>query len=479
MFTRRMITRLGLGLAIGATWLVVLLRIQPWPFSDYEVFLAVARRLSASDTLYEGVWDNKDPFVYYSIALMQEIGHPALWALEALWFIVASVAIFVIGRHYGLSHIWSLLIGAVLVPIAMIPFHYFPGTTHLPGVSLSLAAIALFIVHRPGISGLLLGVLIFFKLSMLPIAVVGVLVIALWRRSPRSMIPTGATGLAAVAIGVILLAIRGEFSPYLASLVHNVTYSQTNTESGQIGLSAVIAERLAVLTEVHVFISVAVIALVLVVVVIRAGVNEPWLLTTFTFLVAVASIAIIGKFPHHAQVLGISGALTLVTLALAFGHLRDTRPFLMLVLLAAITLGLTGGPSFKGYRDALRNPQGTWLAMTTVDAATQDILSSGPARSFAVVQGAGMPRSEGLEAWTLACRHLAQRPWESEELLRESLACFPSAEILLVPQDFVIAQQPEEYRQFTRAVDDLLQREYACTTAVVHEVCVRRDAGDS
>jgi len=90
--------RIGLAFALMTTWFVVLLRIQPWPFSDYAVFLAVGQRLRAGDVLYSGIWDNKDPFVYYSIAALQGIGQPALWALEASWFVIASVSIYSIAR---------------------------------------------------------------------------------------------------------------------------------------------------------------------------------------------------------------------------------------------------------------------------------------------------------------------------------------------------------------------------------------------
>lgn len=84
MFHRSALNRIALAALVAVTWVVVLFRIQPWPFSDYAVFLAVARRLNAGEVLYEGIWDNKDPLVYYSIALLQGLGQPALWALEAL-----------------------------------------------------------------------------------------------------------------------------------------------------------------------------------------------------------------------------------------------------------------------------------------------------------------------------------------------------------------------------------------------------------
>jgi len=475
MLTRQTLTRLGLAVSIAVTWLVVILRIQPWPFSDYLVFLAVARRLHAGDVLYEGVWDNKDPFVYYSIALVQDLGQPALWALEAAWFVIAAFSAYLIARHFALSRHWSLFIGAVLVPIVLIPFHYFPGTTHLPGVSLSLLALATFLGKRYALSGIALGLLFFFKLTMLPIPLIAIAVIALRHRRPRTLMPVGLGSVITVGIGAVVIAVRGEFVPYLGSLLHNFIYSQTNTQSGATGIAASVTERLAVFSDTHVLITIVVIVAVLAVTYTRVRTNDAWVLTATTFALGLLSIAAIGKFPHHAQVLGVAAALALVTVAIAFRHARQQRPFVTATALILIAIGLTGGPYVKGYVDALRNPQGTWNAMTTIDPATQDLLDSGPPRSFAVVQGAGMPRSPGLEDWDLVCRHLAQRPWESAELLQESLDCFPTADVLLIPRDFAVSPKPPAYRRFLQGVQTLLNEEYVCTPGIANTVCTRRD----
>ena len=478
MLSRHLLTRIVLTLGVAFTWFVVLMRIQPWPFSDYGVFLAVARRLEAGDVLYQGVWDNKDPFVYYSLALVQGFGQPALWALEALWFLLASGAIYAIGRHFGLSRNWSILIGGILVPIALIPFHYFPGTTHLPGVALTLVAIAACVRSRSIATGIALGVLFFFKLSMLPIALAAIAVL-IWRRHTlRTITPISISAFVTIIAGGAIVAVRGEFGPYLDSLLHNFTYSQTNTESGETSVIAVLSERLSVFSDVHVLITAATIAVALAITFSQARRSELWLVTATSFFIALASIAVIGKFPHHAQVLGVSAALALLLLPLTFTRLRESRPFISAVLLLIVALALTGGPYIKGYRDALRNPQGTWTAMTTVDPATSDLLSSGPPGSFAIVAGAGMPRSPGLEDWRLACRHLAQRPWESDELLQESLDCFPTAEVLLVPLDFSTVDAPKAFSRFTQSVAQLLEDHYSCVPGIQHFVCTRLDASE-
>ena len=200
---------------------------------------------------------------------------------------------------------------------------------------------------------------------------------------------------------------------------------------------------------------------------------ELWDVTAASFLTALLLILAIGKFPHHPQVLGVSAALAVLVLALATERAREAQPFIASAVAVLIALALAGIPDPKGYRDALVSYQGTWNSMTTIDPSTQDLLDSGGPRSFAIVQGGGLPRSSGLEDWELACRHIAQRPWESDELLSESLECFPTAEVLMIPRGFTPASEPPAYRRFTESVAVLLEREYVCTDASSSTLCVR------
>ncbi len=472
--TRNHLAWASLGIAGLAAWLVVILRVQPWPFSDYAAFLAVARRLNAGDVLYQEIWDNKDPFVYYSLALLQDIGQPALWALEVAWFLIAAIAVYAIARRYGLEPTWAFLAGGILTPLVLIPFHYFPGTTHLPGVALSLAAIAAFTRQRGFLAGVAIGFLWFFKLSMLPIPLVAIAVIAFHQRRP-DIVTRALAGLGAVlAAGLVILLLRAEFIPYVDSLIANFTYAQTNTQTGGSNASAIVSERLAVLTDPHVLIT-AITILVIVLVTARSWrTNQLWQLTTATFATGALLIIAIGKFPHHAQVLGVSAALAIVLVLTSLGSRRHARPIASTALAALVTLALTGLPDLTGYRDSLVNWRGTWQSMTERDPYSADLFAGAEPSTYAIVQGGGLPRSPGLEEWDLVCRHIAQRPWESAELLQESLDCFPNAEVLLLPRDFAPANEPEDFAAFTRSVADLIASDYICVEGRVSTVCSRR-----
>ncbi len=474
---QRLVHRLGLLAALAATWILVIVRVQPWPFSDYMVFLAVARRLSAGDRLYEEIWDNKDPFVYYSLAALQDLGQPALWAFEVMWLVIAGACVFGIARHFMLSRNWAVFVGGVLTPITLISYHYFPGTTHLPGVSLTLLTLLFVLQSRYTWGGVTLGLLFFFKLSMLPLALIAIGVVVVSRRSLHSLIRMSLATLMVLAVSIVVLALRDELIPYLGSLSHNFTYSQTNAGSGETGIAAAMGERLSVLSDAHVLIALVTLVSVLGYSWLRDVPRQLWLLSASTFAGGLILTVAIGKFPHHAQVFGVSATLALVAFVLALGDFR-AKAILAAALGLLISLGLAGGPSTQGYRNAVLNPQGTWQAMTTTDAATRDLLSSGPPRSFAVLQGAGIPRSAGLEDWDLACRHIAQRPWESDRLLNESLECFPRAEVLLVPLEQGIPESPVAFNKFLTSVRELVAQNYRCFEGEENLVCERRAPQD-
>ena len=52
-------------------------------------FVSVAERLLAGDTLYRGVYDNKEPLFYYFVAAQRAIGSWAELAAEAILIVVA------------------------------------------------------------------------------------------------------------------------------------------------------------------------------------------------------------------------------------------------------------------------------------------------------------------------------------------------------------------------------------------------------
>ena len=58
--------RVAVALALAAAVSIAALRVTPQVWGDPGVWLSVAARLLDGDRLYADVFDNKDPFFFYS-----------------------------------------------------------------------------------------------------------------------------------------------------------------------------------------------------------------------------------------------------------------------------------------------------------------------------------------------------------------------------------------------------------------------------
>jgi len=91
-----------------------------------------------------------------------------------------------------------------------------------------------------------------------------------------------------------------------------------------------------------------------------------------------------------------------------------------------------------------------------------------------VGRGNLLPRSPGLGNWELACRHMAQRPFNPTSMFEETLECLPSAERIVVTRDYDRDTAFPAYVEFYDSVESLLQQDYECEEIKGFRVCERR-----
>ena len=242
---------------IACTWAVVVLLTIPRAISrgvaDYGFLTGIAERLRVGDVLYTQVWDNKDPLVYFSLTLARSLGPNGVfgaWILELLWVVLAAAAVYVIARFQGLSRTMSSYVGFGLTPLMMLGAAYYMGSTHPPAIALLLVVIALLFSRHPLTAGVVVGLLLFFKLVMVPLAVVAVAatIIALKRRSDIKWLLIGFG--AAAFIMAVVLGVRGELVGFITTQPENVLHSQTPIVSAdQTGLLERIKRNLVILVN--------------------------------------------------------------------------------------------------------------------------------------------------------------------------------------------------------------------------------------
>src|SRR5215469_10127407 len=104
--------------AILATWIALIPRLVPERSDDRGLFISVAARLLAGDTLYSGVWDNKEPLFYYFVAGQVTLGRWSEVAAEALLITIAASAAFLLAVKLA-SRWTAMAISFIAVPIIL------------------------------------------------------------------------------------------------------------------------------------------------------------------------------------------------------------------------------------------------------------------------------------------------------------------------------------------------------------------------
>lgn len=491
----RIVSWVLVALGIVASWTVVVTMTVPRAITgavgDYGFFTGVADRLRAGDVLYEQVWDNKDPFVFYSIALARNFGVGGAWALEVLWVVLACLGAYLIARQVGLSRLLSAFVAWVLAPLVVLGMPYFMGSTHLPGVALVLLAVALALGVRWAWAGVPVGVLVFFKFVMLPLALAVVVTVALASRRSRGLWRFALGFVATVGVVAVVMLVRGELVGFLRTQVDNILYSQSPIVSAAYtSLFQKVAQHVVILVNPHIVAVLLATFTGLVVAAIahrRGAAHRPsgvrgwlaqstlWWVTAVAFVVAVATIAITGKWFHHAEILAVSSVLVLVLVAHTLRVVWARPGWLAALVAAVLAVPLTALPDVDHYASAVRSVGSTWQDANATDPLTALMAQRAPTTVAFVGQGNLVPRSGGLDGWQVVCRNIAQRPFNPQWMFDETVACLPAAELVVVTNDYGPDPVFPAYNAFIDSVEAVLASQYDCEQVPDFRLCTRRD----
>jgi len=483
------------GLLVVVAWVIVLAvsvpqaqSIGPQPNGDYGFFTAVAERLVAGDRLYVDIWDNKDPFVFYSIAVARSAGIWGAWALELLWVLTAALAAWAISGWAQLTGHLRALVAWVAIPLILVGLPYFMGSTHLPGIALTLAGYAAALRSRFVLAGLLVAAVAFFKLIMIPLAVALIVVVIVLAASTPTMTKRRAITrftLAAVAGSLatfVLMAARGELVPYLNAQVANVLYSQVPIvpQPDPSPLRTII-QHLVVLANPHV-VAIGLASLLLLAWSWWATIKSPperdhqdlvlWWSALTALVMSGLTIVAVAKWLHHALILAVPSALIVILVARMLQRSARGTGIVGVASLAALTFVLAGIPNLGVYTTAVRN-----LDLSVETAQQEDplttILKDEQAGSFAVIgYGNLVPRSFELTDRELACRHLAQRHFDPPRAFDETLDCLPNADIIVFAPDALERDGFPEFNEFLVDAGQFAEDNTTCREERGFAICV-------
>ena len=455
--------------------MLLFFQTNPVLIGDYAFFSFVAERLITGDRLYIDIWDNKEPFLFYILAVGRLLSPLSGWFIEFLWFAVAATASYAIASRLGLSVRRSALTAGVGIPIVMAGVYYWPGSSHTPGVALALVTIGLYQANRTYLAGLCLGALPFLKILVFPTtAAVVVMLLILsweWRRALRLL--TGV--LTAVGLTVLLLAARDEWGGFQRYLIYNSDYSTQVVGASSFYDS--LLEHLSRVFDARILLALAVATLILSVVLVVGirfhhlsdDVSKMALSTGGGFAASILTLALTAQWDHHAMVLAIPFALTLLLMAAAL-PLRDSYIAFGLTVVTAYLLA--GAPSFDRLINKLEFARADIsLQVTPPDIGLDEVAA--PNKTFARVGGGDINGiAPLLKDWDVACPYIAQYWWDPPERLEDTLACLENVDVIYISRrEFSATPGDSALNDFQDSVENLLKEKFTCSDVTGGQLC--------
>ena len=297
--------------------------------TDGGIFLSVSDGVSSGLKLYDQIWENHDPFFFAAMSGAGRLNSSLPFYMDLIWIALASVGVWLLARTV-LSQDRALFLSLIVSPFLLTGPVYSAGWSNTPGTALTLLAWGLF-CHNGRIrttsilSGIVLGLLAFIKLTLFPVAILGILmllILGVYRmRALRTAVATCAT----LVTSIVILNLLGWFSGYLEMLTRNQKYASDVIR--YFGFEDSWGGHLEKLnTELGVWLKVAVVLAALILagslassfVVPRLATSEfraLTLLAAASLLGIVLILAVAYVWPHHAQAFSLPLILAAILVA--------------------------------------------------------------------------------------------------------------------------------------------------------------------
>jgi hypothetical protein len=455
-------------------------------YFDRGVFVSVAERLLAGDTLYAQVFDNKEAFFYYFVVLQRAISPLGDFIAELVLLTICIVSSYSIALGITSRKVASIT-ALVEVPIILTGHFYLPGFTHLPGISLTLAACALCFRGRPALAGVCVGILVFVKIILLPVALPlsGCYLIA--RRRFGEIIVFASASAFTIAAALFLLHLRSELWPFVETLKANLEYSHGGLVEAPTALSSLKLHLSRIYTEsLFVFMLGITLALLAALLFLSAeqyrhpGMVNALCCCVLAVLSAFAVLAVTGMWPHHNQILYIAAVFAALCLTPLFELTFMRARLLTLCLMATAAILLSGSMHPNRYLRAFKSMPKSIVALRELSPETQRLLASGPPGTYARV---GMNDDQGhafgLGEWQLACPKFHQYYFQPATVLNETFNCISTVPTLIVAESIRpvdIGGPWPDWDEFVARLQRLLAADYTCDADEGLRICQRTAA---
>jgi hypothetical protein len=469
-------------------WVLRLPRTTPEISADRGVFASYAERVLAGDKLYVDVWFSKDPIFIWILALGRYFSPIADVVIENLWLLMASFAVYKIGSKFDLSKKISAVCGFLLTPTILVGGNYYPGYSHLPGISLTLLSIALALSHRFTYSGILISVLFFTKIMMVPVAALLLSVIVFSQRSRKALLRLILGCLIGFFTVLFVLGIRGELKGYITTIIWNFSYSSGDIYPNWIYPLAHILRASNSMSWT------LIIVVVLILVIHRfnqssfsngnkhLGNKCLWKLTLISLVASLIVLGVSGMWDHHNQILYVPGVLSILLISKYMQEAINRKEILAMfcgILIAILVGGPKNGEVFVTYPEMKQKI----IDLNSIPSEAKALLEVSSSGNYARLgtNGIGV-NSFGLRQWNLVCPYTEFYPRFSEEFAEfqeKTLDCLPHADYIIVSPEFQewLSAKSSAYSaswsDFIFRLDIMLKNDFRCSKKYDVLICTQ------
>ena len=470
------LTKLFVGVFMVLSWILVLARAIPERNGDRGVFVSMAERLAAGDTLYVDVWDNKEPLFFLTLAAGRTVSPFMDVVTEALWIAATALASFAILQTRVSCRWISALVGFSLVPLIITGAIYYAGFTHLPSTALVISGYALLIRGKALWAGGLIPVLVGFKIILVPVALALLVSWFLLERNRRELVRYALGSAAATLILVILLLVRGEFRGFIDLILSNIGYSQSMISDAYaipiwVHIEPVLQGPAVAVTSVIVFL------LAMTRITASRADDLLWWGTLAALLSSMLVIAITGLWPHHGQILYVPAVLAILLACSVLLRQASIGPA-SAILLIALAIVLSGAPSLRATVDQVLSARGKLMDLARISDATQDLLSVAPSGATYARLGKNTDDShaQGLRSLGHPCYQFVQYTYDLPATLTRIPECLPSADFVIVDKGLIPEDGAARWNTFVAESETALREHFECAEEPWGRLCTNKNA---
>jgi hypothetical protein len=470
---RETYARIIVWLLIAASWVLVFTRSIPLRSGDRGIFVSMAERVAAGDTLYVDVWDNKEPFFFLTLGAGRMISPFMDVALELIWIAACAIAMYAVLRAFKVPTLMSSLVGLGLVPVIITGAVYYAGFSHLPPTALLLLCYAFLVRGRLALAGAVIPLIAVFKIIMVPMAVVLIVVYLLNKKSWRDLKPVAIGFVVSGALITALLVIRGEFVGYVKLVMSNIGYSQSSiSDAYQVPILKHIEPVFGSATSTTV--AAIIVILALVAVLRRDSARDLWWSTLASLVTAFGIIVLTGLWPHHGQIFYGPAALALVLLVVGFHEVATPRAGTIILVLATAFI-LAGAPSLRTLIDSGLSVRTRLTDLTRISAPAQDLLAIASSGTYERLgKNTDDSHAMGLENFQASCYQFVQYTYDLPATLDYIPGCLPSVDYLLVDSGLVPQPDADNWNRFVDRSEAAIAQDFTCEPKSWGRLCVNK-----